>query len=145
MSFDGLPEEAQEPQVVNLLVAAIDGELIEMLPQEDRWIVPLKAWLRDPNSVPKQLIVTVPARAVPLAPPSSDIEEDAYGPSSPTRKLTRDYSVLVHVKETVDRGPLLMDGSGFYPDEDEDLSRRHKFQTWRGKIDGTGPGDYGEA
>ena len=27
VSFDGLPEEAQEPQAVNLLVAAIDGQL----------------------------------------------------------------------------------------------------------------------
>jgi hypothetical protein len=38
-----------------------------------------------------------------------------------------------------------MDGTDFYPDDDEDLSRKHKFKTWRGKIDGTGPGLYGEA
>jgi hypothetical protein len=49
------------------------------------------------------------------------------------------------VKEVIDRGPLMMDGTDFYPDDDEDLSRKHKFKTWRGNIDGTGPGLYGEA
>jgi hypothetical protein len=32
-----------------------------------------------------------------------------------------------------------------YPDDDEDLSCKHKFKTWRSKIDGTGPGFHGEA
>jgi hypothetical protein len=49
------------------------------------------------------------------------------------------------VKEVIDRGPLLMDGTDFYPDDDEDLSHKHKFKTWHGKIDDTGPGLYGEA
>jgi hypothetical protein len=56
-----------------------------------------------------------------------------------------EYNVIVHVKEVVDRGPLMMDSSAFAPDDDEDLSRRHKFETWRGKIDGTGPGVHGKA
>ena len=49
------------------------------------------------------------------------------------------------MKEVIDHGPLMMEGSDFYPDEDEDLSRKHKFTTWRGKIDRTGLGLYGEA
>ena len=35
LSIEGLPEEAQEPQAVNLVLAALDGELIEMLPATD--------------------------------------------------------------------------------------------------------------
>lgn len=48
--------------------------------------------------------------------------------------------MLLHMKEVIDRGPLMMEGTGFYPDEDEDPIRKHTFKTWRGKIDGTGPG-----
>jgi hypothetical protein len=36
-------------------------------------------------------------------------------------------------------------GHRFYPDDDEDLSRKHNFKNWRGKIDGTCPCFYGEA
>jgi hypothetical protein len=32
-----------------------------------------------------------------------------------------------------------------YPDDDKDLSHKHKFKTWRGKIDSAGPGLHGEA
>ncbi|XP_051182414.1 uncharacterized protein [Lolium perenne] len=40
---------------------------------------------------------------------------------------------------------IMMDDTDFYPDDDKDLSRKHKFKTWRSKIDGTGSGLYGEA
>jgi hypothetical protein len=39
------------------------------------------------------------------------------------------------VKEVIDRGPLMMEGTDFYCDVDEDLRGKHKFKTWRGKID----------
>ena len=55
--------------------------------------------------------------------------------------------MAIHVKEVIDRGPLLTEGlpNELLPDEDVDLSRKHTFTTWRGKIDGTGPGPYGNA
>ena len=53
LSIEGLPEEAWEAQTVNLLMAGIDGELIEMLPATDRWVLPVTAWLRNPSDVPK--------------------------------------------------------------------------------------------
>jgi hypothetical protein len=34
--------------------------------------------------------------------------------------------------------------TSFYPDENEDMSRKHMLKTWRGKIDGTCPGLHGE-
>jgi hypothetical protein len=43
----------------------------------------------------------------------------------------QEYNLLLHVKEAIDRGPLMMEGTDFYPDDDEDLSRKHKFKTWR--------------
>ena len=41
ISIEGLPEEAWEPETVKMMVAALDGELIEMLPMTDRWVLPL--------------------------------------------------------------------------------------------------------
>jgi hypothetical protein len=82
----------------------------------------------------------VPAPIVVPTQPGSD--EDV---ESPPYKRTHEYNLILHVKEVIDRGPLMMDGTDFYPDDDEDLSRKHKFKTWRGKIDNTGPGLYGEA
>jgi hypothetical protein len=146
LSFDGLPEEAQEPQAVNLLLAGLDGELDEILPATDLWVVTVTAWLRDPCSVPKMLTIVVPAAVVqPTAPGSDEEVESPPAPMSPREKRPMEYNVIVHVKEVVDRGPLMMDSSAFAPDDDEDLSRRHKFETWRGKIDGTGPGVHGKA
>ena len=148
LSIEGLPDEAWEPQAVNLLLAGLGGELIEILPTNDRWVLPISAWLRDPFDVPKVLILTVPAP--PLPPTQSDSIEDGESPpppTSPTKKNTQNFNLLIHVKEVIDRGPLLTEGitDASSSDEDEDLSRRHTFQTWRGKIDGTGPGEQGYA
>ncbi|XP_048563386.1 uncharacterized protein LOC125543902 [Triticum urartu] len=63
------------------------------------------------------------------------------------RSLQSEFKVTMHVKEVIDRGPFLTEGLAdeLLPDEDVDLSRKHTFTTWRGKIDGTGPGPYGNA
>jgi hypothetical protein len=39
LSIEGLPEEAQEPQAVNLVLAGLDGVLDEMLPVTDLCLV----------------------------------------------------------------------------------------------------------
>ena len=59
---------------------------------------------------------------------------------------TVDYTLILHVKEVIDRGELLSDlPVAYLPDDGEDLTRRHTFKTWRGKIDGSGSGDHGLA
>lgn len=61
LSLEGLPEEAWEPDTINLVLAGVDGEPIDMLPATDKWVLPCTAWLRDPSAVPKVLTVSVPA------------------------------------------------------------------------------------
>jgi len=148
LSIEGLPEEAWEPEAVNIILAGLDGHLVELLPAEDFWILPLKAWLCNPSDVPKMVTVTVPANVLmPTEQNSYEEGESPPPPSSPEVKRTQAYELIVHVKEVIDRGHLLTDGlsTAFLPDEGEDLSRRHVFKTWRGKIDGTGDGNFGEA
>ena len=148
LSIEGLSEEVQEPQAVNLVLAALDDELIEMLPVTDRWVVSVSAWLHNPCSVPKSVTLMVPAPILPRIDPDSD--EDVESPPTPhpiTGKGTMDYQLIVHVKDVIDRGALLSEDlpEKYLPDEDEDLSRIHIFETWRGKVDGTGPGANGFA
>ena len=148
LSIEGLPEEAWEPQVVKLLLAALDGELIQMLPATDRWVLPITAWLRDPGAVPKMLMLTVPVAG--MLPINHGFNEDVQSKPLPDslRKIhTRDYPLIIHVNEVIDRGELLTEDVDpeYFPYIGEDLSRRHTFKTWRGKIDGTGPGNHGFA
>ena len=147
LSFEGLPEDAWEPQAVKLLIAGLHGKLIEILPSVDRWVLTVTAWLRDPCDVPKVLTVTVPASSL-LAVNPRTYDEGESPPRQYPQKLSRtvDYTVIIHVKEVIDRGDLLSDvPSIFLPGAGEDLTRRHTFPTWRGKIDGTGAGDHGLA
>ena len=133
---------------MNVLIAGLDGELIEMLPATDSWVLPVTAWLRDPCAVPKMLTLTVPVAARPAANNGSDEDvESPPPPSSLRQKCTMDYTLILHMKEVIERGELLTEGldSGYLPDDGEDLSHRHTFKTWHGKIDGTGPGDHGFA
>ena len=56
------------------------------------------------------------------------------------------FLVIIHVKEVLDRGPLMSElPSKYLPDEGVDLSRIHVFDTWCGQVDGSGPGDDGKA
>lgn len=51
----------------------------------------------------------------------------SYGPSSPRKKKTLKYPVLVHFKEVVDHGPLFAEDlpDEWLPNEGEDLTRTH--------------------
>ncbi|KAI4969217.1 hypothetical protein ZWY2020_000131 [Hordeum vulgare] len=95
--------------------------------------------------------MTVPLPILPpRTAPDSDTDEDVHSPSppcSPRQKNNKEYELIVHVKNVIDRGDLLAEDLPlkYLPDEDEDLSRIHHFQTWRGKVDGTGPGANGFA
>ena len=110
-------------------------------------MLPVTTWLRNPSDVPKMVNLTVPVPCVPdTHGPDEDVESPPP-PMSPREKRTMDYTLIVHVKEVIDRGDLLTEGLDpkYLPDEGEDLSRRHTFKTWRGKIDGTGPSAHGLA
>ncbi|KAI4963891.1 hypothetical protein ZWY2020_010318 [Hordeum vulgare] len=149
LSLEGLPEEAWDEDTVNRVLAGVDGELIDMLPSTDKWLLHCTAWLGNPSAVPKVLTVSVPPPPLQPWKPDSD-DENAHSPPrplSPTDRRCIDFTVIMHVKEVIDRGPLLTEGLAdeFLPDEGVDLTRKHTFATWRGKIDGTGPGTNGKA
>ncbi|KAE8801089.1 hypothetical protein D1007_23300 [Hordeum vulgare] len=141
LSLEGMMEEAWDPHTVNLVLVGVYGELIDMLPATDKWVLSVIAWLHDPCGVSKVLTVSVPAPPNGPWKPDSD-NENAHSPpapNSPTERATVDFPVIMHVKEVVDHGPLLSEGLAleFLPHEDEDLTRKHIFTTWRDKIDGT--------
>uniref|UniRef100_M8BSG8 Uncharacterized protein n=1 Tax=Aegilops tauschii TaxID=37682 RepID=M8BSG8_AEGTA len=90
LSLEGLPEEACDPDIVNLVLAGVDGKLIDMLPAIDRWVLSITARLRGPRGVPKVLTVFVPAPPLqPWKPISYD--ENAHSlppPNSPKECVT---------------------------------------------------------
>ncbi|CAM0905266.1 unnamed protein product [Alopecurus aequalis] len=130
VSIEGLLEEAWERQAVHILIAALDGELIEMLSATDRWVLPVTAWLHDPSAVPKLLHLTVPLPAMLPAYPGSDEDvETPPPPCSSEEKRTRDYTLILHIKEVIDHGEVFAEDMDpmYYPGED--MIRRHTFKT----------------
>lgn len=99
--------------------------------------------------------LVISPRLSPLVSPSQcppqtvDSDRDNYlqlTSSSPTKRCVMAYSVLVHVEVVVDRGPLCTDLLAAYlSDEGVNLTRCHVFDAWRGRVDGTCPGDRGRA
>ncbi|KAE8811654.1 hypothetical protein D1007_11441 [Hordeum vulgare] len=105
LSLEGLPEEAWDEDTINLVLAGVDGELIDMLLSTDKWLLHCTAWLRNPSAVPK--VLTVSVHAPPLQPwkPDSD-DENAHSPPRPLSSTNRgciDFTVIMHVKEVIDR------------------------------------------
>lgn len=93
----------------------LGGELIEIIPPKNRRELEVMVWLRDPSKVGKVLDVEIlePKIALCTDPPPQSLEEfvaceivSSYGPSSP-RKKTIVYPVICHMKEVIDRGPVL--------------------------------------
>ncbi|XBJ10163.1 hypothetical protein VPH35_015093 [Triticum aestivum] len=124
----------------------LGGELIEVLLPASRRELEVMAWLRDPFFVGKVVIVEIPEPKLINKPSESMDEYEAmqfelgdYGPSSPRKKKTLLYPVLCHMKEVVDRGPLLAEDlpAEWLPAKGEDLTRKHIFKTMLGKIDGS--------
>ncbi|KAI5007366.1 hypothetical protein ZWY2020_050811 [Hordeum vulgare] len=147
LSFEGLPDQAWSMQSVIGVLKDLGGDLIEMIPPKNRRELEVTAWLRDPSKVPKLLDVeiTEPKLALCTDPPPESLDEfvtreeaSLYGPSSPKKKKTLVYPVICHLKEVVDRGPLLAEDlpDEWLPNEGEDLTRTHKFSIVLGKIDG---------
>ena len=124
----------------------LGGELIEILPPASRRELEVVAWLRDPFFVGKVVTVEIHEPKLINKPPESMDEYEAmqfelgdYGPSSPRKKNNLLYPVICHMKEVVDRGPLLAEGlpDEWLSGEGEDLTRKHRFSTVLGQIDGS--------
>ncbi|XBI92048.1 hypothetical protein VPH35_029212 [Triticum aestivum] len=148
LSFEGLPDQAWSKQSVKGLLKDLGGELIEIIPPKNRRELEVMAWLRDPSKVGKVVDVEIPEPMLALCtdPPPQSLEEfvdremaSSYGPSSPRKKKTLLYPVICHMKEVTDRGPLLVEGlpDAWLPNEGEDLTRKHRFSTVLGQIDGS--------
>ncbi|KAF7089124.1 hypothetical protein CFC21_092159 [Triticum aestivum] len=146
LSFEGLPNQAWTTASVKDVLKQLGGELIKILPPASRRELEVIAWLHDPSSVGKVVTVEIPEPKQTNKPPESMDEYEAmqfelgdYGPSSPRKKNSLLYPVICHMKEVVDRGPLLAEGlpDEWLPVEGEDLTRKHIFKIVLGKIDGT--------
>ncbi|KAE8799489.1 hypothetical protein D1007_25065 [Hordeum vulgare] len=134
-------------QSVKGFLKDLGGDPIEMIPPKNRRDLEVMVWLRDPSKVAKLLGMEIPEPklAVCTDPPLESLDEfvareeaPSYGSSLPKKKKTLAYPVICHLKEVVDRGPLLAeDLSGeWLPNEGEDLTRTHKFSIVLGKVHG---------
>ncbi|KAE8777860.1 hypothetical protein D1007_49361 [Hordeum vulgare] len=148
LSFEGLPDQTWSPESVKGLLKDLGGDLVEIVPPKNRRELEVMAWLRDPSKVGKVVDVEIPEPKLALCtdPLPQSLEEfvsleiaASYGPSSPRKKKTLVYPVICHMKEVIDRGPLLAEDllADWLPNEGEDLARKHEFTTVLGKIDGT--------
>ena len=144
LGIEGLPASAWEVGAVSQLINNLQGQLVEILPQQDRWQLEVTAWLRNPSGVPKIYDLEVPE---PVGLQNTVDEEWLVAPpppALPTERLTLIHPLTLHVLDVVDRTvPYLQLRPDFQPDEDEDLTRRHDYSgiCYRGRIDGEGRGD----
>ncbi|KAE8794483.1 hypothetical protein D1007_30791 [Hordeum vulgare] len=97
LSLEGLPEEAWDQDTINLVLAGVDGELSDMLPATNKWLLHCTTWQRNPSAVSKVLTMSVPTP--PLQPwmPDSD-DENAHSPPrplSPTDRGCIDFTVIM--------------------------------------------------
>uniref|UniRef100_A0A8I6WEY8 Uncharacterized protein n=1 Tax=Hordeum vulgare subsp. vulgare TaxID=112509 RepID=A0A8I6WEY8_HORVV len=148
LSFEDLPDQAWSSESVRGLLKDLGGDLIQIIPPKNRHELEVMAWLRDPSRVGKVVHVEIPEPKLVLCtdPPPQSLEEfvcleiaASYGPSSPRKKKKIVYPVICHMKEVIDRGPLLAEDlpGDWLPNEGEDLTCKHKFTTVLGKVDGT--------
>ena len=148
MSFEGLPDKAWTTQAVKDVVKGLGGDLIEIITPSNRRELEVIAWIRDPAIVGKMVMVEIPEPKNAFCAEPESLEEYAmhreialheeFAPSYQRSKKTLVFPVICHVKELIDRGPLLAEDlpNEWLPNEGEDLSRMHKFKTVLGKVDG---------
>ena len=85
LTFERYPRQAWEHEAVSQFVNRLGGDLKQMLEPKDSWFLSVEAWLKDPNDVPKSMLVEVPKARQPFGPPFMDYEseEDPSTPSPP--------------------------------------------------------------
>ena len=100
LSFDRLPLDAWEPEALSRPVNSLGGDIVEILSPSDSCSIAVKAWLQDPNGVPKLYDVEIPEPFVRRSSvPSSESDECASPspPSSPTSRRSIKHQVIIHV------------------------------------------------
>ncbi|KAM3190107.1 hypothetical protein ACQJBY_068368 [Aegilops geniculata] len=143
IGIEGMPANAWEWGAVSQLINNLGGQLVEILPPEDRWQLDVTAWMRNPSRIPKMYDFEVPEPAglpnssdqdYPLSPPP---------PAPPTERLTLVHPLTIHVLDVLDRTVPFMEFCPNYEwEDDKDRTRRHDFSRFyfRGRVDGTGMG-----
>ncbi|XBI61949.1 hypothetical protein VPH35_042674 [Triticum aestivum] len=157
LGIEGLPASAWEWCSVSQLVNNLHGQLVEILPPDDRWQLDVTAWMKNPSGIPRIYDLEVPEPAGlqntvdeewPVAPPP---------PAPPTERRTLIHHLTIHVLDVVDRTKrlVLICGASLDPARsnnhrrvclgryNEDLTRRHDYSRscFRGRIDGEGRGN----
>lgn len=108
IGIEGLPASAWEWDAVGQLINNLQGQLVEILPQEDRWQLDVTAWMKNPSSIPKIYDFEVPEPAGlqntvdpewPVAPPP---------PAPPAERRTLIHPLTIHVLDVVDRTVLFL-------------------------------------
>jgi hypothetical protein len=63
LSFNGLPREAWNPELLNELLNNMEGQLVHVNPLSDSWSIEVMAWMRETSSlrVPNIVDVDIPA------------------------------------------------------------------------------------
>ncbi|CAM0875727.1 unnamed protein product [Alopecurus aequalis] len=116
LSFDGLPFHVRDPETLNRVANTIGGEMVEMHPPSDSWSIDVRAFMKNPCSVPKVFDVelTVPA----------DYEDPRYPPPTCSPNGTRlcAHQIIIHLVDVVDHDPAI-----------------HEFNTWAGHVEGSSP------
>ncbi|KAM0889722.1 hypothetical protein ACQ4PT_027528 [Festuca glaucescens] len=141
LSFDGIWADAWDWETVKQVVNSLGGHLVKILPSEDRWCLMFTAWMRNPCSIPKEYEVEIPEPAgLPNTPRDpEDPSSPPPPPPAPTFKRTLVHSFFIHIHDIVDRTPLCTGGMDLgSSDDDEDVTRRHVFNCWGGRMDGYG-------
>ena len=142
VSFDRLSLDAWEPEALSRLVISLGGVIVEILPPSDSCNIAVKAWLQDPNGVPKLYDIEIPGSYVRQSSvPSSESDYCASPspPGSPTSRRSIKHQVIIHVEEVLDHSHVIIGNPALDVDDKASTKRRHRFHTWFGRVDGTGP------
>ncbi|XBI79903.1 hypothetical protein VPH35_089220 [Triticum aestivum] len=144
LGIEGLPASGWERETLSQLVNNLQGQLVVVLPQEDRWQVGVTAWMRNPSGIPKVYDLEIPE---PVGLPNVVDEDWPFvppPPAPPTERRTLIHPLTIHVLDVMDRTvPFMALRPNYEPEDDEDLTRRHDYSRscFRGRIDGEGRGD----
>ncbi|XBI99814.1 hypothetical protein VPH35_019837 [Triticum aestivum] len=144
LGIEGLPAGGWEWETLSQLVNNLQGQLVEVLPQDDRWQVDVTAWMRNPSGIPKVYDLEMPE---PVGLPNVVDEDWPFAPpppAPPTERRTLIHPLTIHVLDVVDRTvPFMALRPNYEPEDDEDLTRRHDYSSscFRGRIDGEGRGN----
>ncbi|KAM0829809.1 hypothetical protein ACQ4PT_066641 [Festuca glaucescens] len=141
LSIEGLPANAWDWEAISQLINKLGGQLVEILPSTNHWCMMLTAWLRNPWGVPKEFDLKVPE-------PEGLQDTLAFtaNPSSPPpacalmSKRTLVHPLLIHAVEVIDRTAICLDLPKSYVNDEEDMTRKHTYPWWGGRVDGTGRG-----